>query len=64
MFPPGGRCLLGWGPDCPLDFVLPREDWALPAPPTVLEIGEVEEEEIIAKFVDGEKEFWRSRAKW
>lgn len=72
VLPPWERCLLVGGPDWPLVFVLPREDWAVPAAPTLrafieaLEEGEEtvdEEEGMVAEPVDEESEFCRSRAK-
>lgn len=68
VLPPWKRCLFGWGPDWPLDFVLPRQDWAMPATPTLRGVEEEEtveeEEKVVAELVDEESEFWRSRAKW
>ncbi len=68
VLPPWERCLFGWGPDWPLIFVFPREDWAMPAAlrgvgETLEEEEETVEEEMVAEPVDEESEFWRSRAK-
>lgn len=68
VFPPWERCLFDWGPDWPLAFVFPREDWAVSSPPTLKGAGEEEdmvdeEAEMFAEPVDEESDFWRSRAK-
>lgn len=71
VLPPWERCLLVGGPDWPLVLVLPREDWAVAAAPTLrafVEAPEEEEEEMVDEeegmvAVDEDSEFWRSRAK-
>lgn len=72
VLPPWERGLFGAGPDCPLVFVLPRED-CVPPSPTLGDVrealegeGAVEEEEevVVAELVDEESEFCRSKAKW
>lgn len=72
VLPPWERGLFVGGPDWPLVFVLPREDWAVPAAPTLGAFTEAlgeeaervdEEEGMVAGPVDEDSEFWRSRAK-
>lgn len=62
---PWERCLFGAGPDWPLVFDFPREDW-VPAAPALRGLGEVleEDEEVMdGAPEDEESDCWRSRAK-